>query len=268
MQAPNLFVAEKTPKGTMGAQMTDYISFEKKGPSVLPLAAGSGLYHLWLITLLISVVVFSARPQIDLAFSSIFYLDGRFSATEMPLLESIRKSIWTGSAALGIVSLLSLLIAVIREQFLGISYRVWNTVVAVYVLGPGLMANIILKNYWGRARPANINEFGGTADFTPALMPANECAKNCSFVSGETSGAVAFAVGVWVLSDRVKNFQLRQGLRGIAIFVAVVAAILRVAQGRHFLSDVVFAALIVSGLGLLFEYYRRKSSPIYQETIE
>ncbi len=54
-------------------------------------------------------------------------------------------------------------------------------------LGPGLLANTLLKDHWGRARPTQIEEFGGSRHFTPAPLPAAECPQNCSFVSGHAA---------------------------------------------------------------------------------
>ena len=45
--------------------------------------------------------------------------------------------------------------------------RLWGFVVALYVLGPGLIVNALLKSYWGRARPAAV--FEGEARFTEAV---------------------------------------------------------------------------------------------------
>ncbi|QLQ19882.1 MAG: phosphatase PAP2 family protein [Exiguobacterium profundum] len=65
-------------------------------------------------------------------------------------------------------------------------------VLAVYALGTGVLVHGLLKAYWGRARPAQVTEFGGIAAFTPPWLISQECTRNCSFVSGEVSGAVAF----------------------------------------------------------------------------
>ncbi|KJV10113.1 hypothetical protein VZ95_07070, partial [Elstera litoralis] len=59
-------------------------------------------------------------------------------------------------------------------------------------LGPGLLANTILKDNWGRARPSHLSEFGGTKSFSPPLIPADQCPKNCAFVSGDAAGGFAF----------------------------------------------------------------------------
>ena len=55
-------------------------------------------------------------------------------------------------------------------------------------LGPGLLVNGLLKEHWSRPRPGEVVEFGGSLAPTP-WDPRGRCEQNCSFVSGETSGA-------------------------------------------------------------------------------
>ena len=73
---------------------------------------------------------------------------------------------------------------------------------------------------------------------------AGECARNCAFVSGEGAGAVALAIAAAALAPRSRS--LRAGLAG----VATTACALRVATGRHFLSDVVFGAFAMAFLAM------------------
>ncbi len=76
-----------------------------------------------------------------------------------------------------------------RGGLVGLAQARWCFLIAVLAIGPGLVANVMLKDNWGRARPRQVVEFGGTKHFTPPLVPARECARNCSFVSGEASSA-------------------------------------------------------------------------------
>lgn len=215
---------------------------------------------LWFIALLVSAVLFSAAPQIDIVISSLFYWDGGFIGSRSTILEAVRQVIWTTASGVGLFALFGLLVAVLRGSFLGSSGQIWNIVVTVYVLGPGVMANLLLKSYWGRARPVNVMEFGGSADFTPALLATDACAANCSFVSGEASGATAAAVAIWLFSAPIPTLWLRNCVRGFAIAIAVVGSGLRVVAGGHFMSDVVFAVLIVTGLAVFLLWYRGRAA--------
>jgi lipid A 4'-phosphatase len=111
--------------------------------------------------------------------------------------------------------------------FLGLTYGV----------GPGLIVNLLLKNYWGRARPEAIEAFGGLDPYTPAWVPSD--AGGASFVSGEVSIAAAACAVALLARGRTRVVLF---LAGFAL--ASLIGTVRMAQGGHFLSDVVFAMLL------------------------
>src|SRR5262249_33116625 len=61
--------------------------------------------------------------------------------------------------------------------------------IATLALGPGLLVNVILKDHWGRPRPIDVTQFGGRQHFVAWWDPRGNCPANCSFVSGDVSGA-------------------------------------------------------------------------------
>lgn len=141
------------------------------------------------------------------------------------------------------------------------SNRALTFAVLAYVIGPGLVANALLKDHWGRARPRQITQFGGHAHFTPPLEITDQCTRNCSFVSGEGSAMVTMAlVAVLLLAPRLRPAQRIWLIAGVSAY-ALSGSALRVAFGGHFLSDTIFAALlmgvIVPGLWLVFAGGRR-----------
>lgn len=103
----------------------------------------------------------------------------------------------------------------------------------VMLLGPGLLVNGIFKAEWGRARPHQVVEFGGDKTFTAALVRTDQCEKNCSFVSGHASMGFYLIALAWVFRDP------RWLWAGILLGAYV--GLGRMAQGGHFLSDVVFS---------------------------
>jgi membrane-associated phospholipid phosphatase len=106
-------------------------------------------------------------------------------------------------------------------------------------LGPGLLVNLLLKDHWHRPRPVQVEAFGGTMPFRPYYRADGACRRNCSFVSGEGSTAV------WCLAPALLA---PPPLQTAAVLAAVAfsagTCVLRMAFGGHFLSDVVFAALL------------------------
>lgn len=113
-------------------------------------------------------------------------------------------------------------------------------------LGPGLMVNGILKAYSGRPRPVQTNLFGG--DFTPAGTFVGECAKNCSFVSGEASGAGWLLCLLFLLPARMRIW-----VGPPLVAASLTMAGLRVAVGSHLVSDALLGWLlaIILFMGLL-----------------
>ncbi len=102
------------------------------------------------------------------------------------------------------------------------------------LLGAGLLVNAVFKDQWGRARPAQVQEFGGERTFTPAWVVSDQCPKNCSFVCGDAS--VGFGLLAFAFVSRHRRAWFVAGL-----LTGGALGLMRMAQGGHFLSDVVFA---------------------------
>lgn len=117
--------------------------------------------------------------------------------------------------------------------------RVALYLLLVMIVGPGLLVNSVFKDHWGRARPSQVVEFGGSKQFTRAAIPADQCPKNCSFVSGHASVGFYFLALAFVVPRR-RALWLALGT-GLGLGIGLV----RIMQGGHFLSDVVFCGIIV-----------------------
>lgn len=121
-------------------------------------------------------------------------------------------------------------------------------------LGPGVLANVILKDNWGRPRPIEVSEFGGPLKFVPWWDPRGECPKNCSFVAGEPSGAF------WTLAPAALVPPPWRALAyGAALAFGAAVGLVRVGGGGHFVSDVVFSGVFMFLLiwlmhGLLYRW--------------
>lgn len=207
---------------------------------------------------LVSVLVFELRPGIDIAVSRFFYAPATgFRLANDPAAVAARWIIWRLSEAIVFLSLAGLLAAAFRRRIAGIEPRRWGFVALLYLAGPLFLVNGILKTYSGRARPADTVEFGGHAQFTAPFRIADQCLRNCSFVSGEGAAAVALAIAVAILVSapalRLPPATRRVYIRGAAI-VALMGSFLRLATGRHFLSDTIFAALLVGIIALILHY--------------
>ncbi|MBT8408140.1 MAG: phosphatase PAP2 family protein, partial [Alphaproteobacteria bacterium] len=162
---------------------------------MMPRKAIVGALWLVAVTVLFFAGLFTAIPSADIDVSAMFFAGDSFLANDNAALQAFREAIWWLAILLTLFSAFMLgLMAIRRPPTQRIGTRVWGFVCLTYILAPGVLANVILKDHWGRARPRSITDFGGSSDFTPALEMADQCVRNCSFVSGEASGVIATAL--------------------------------------------------------------------------
>lgn len=207
--------------------------------------------HLWALILgagALLAAIFSLWPGIDLAASRWFFAGDGFALRDNTAVETLRHVLRLMITLIFPLALLCWGWSVFRAPVLGAGSRFWAYVATLFLLGPGLIVNVGLKGYWGRPRPADSAEFGGALEFTPALVPGGGCLANCSFVSGEAAGATAAALSVAMLTRGWRHRRLILVLTWAAALFVIAQ---RVASGRHYLSDVLFAALIVWALALI-----------------
>lgn len=202
----------------------------------------------------IVAMIFLIWPGIDLWFSGLFYdaQDG-FWLAQLASVNHLREFIWK----LIILTFLCALGALIFTKAFRTTTpelnKVWEVATLTYVLGPMLLTDVILKSHWGRARPSSVTDFGGSAEFSPPFVVSDQCADNCSFVSGEGSGVTALLITVFLVVRNSAPSRYSRFVTCAAFAVAFAGLALRILMGRHFLSDTICAVLFVTmiALGLL-----------------
>jgi lipid A 4'-phosphatase len=195
------------------------------------------------VVVALSLVVFWLAPSVDLWTSGLFYDPGHgFALNAWPPLQILEGSIrWITWAILAIATVGAGWLTLRGRPLWLLDRNALIFLVAATAVGPGMVVNTVLKDYWGRARPYQIEAFGGVKAFTPAPLPADQCARNCSFVSGHA--ALGFSlIGFAFLLPAGRS---RQVAACAALGFGGLVGLGRVAAGRHFLSDVVDAGLIV-----------------------
>lgn len=185
--------------------------------------------------------LFIAFPEIDLWASSLLHSPGAgFMLTNNRFFEWLHKNLAIIVAPALLIGLAYLLLGGWRGAPSWLAGRRKQAAFALLalVIGPGLLVNSLFKDQWGRARPSQIIQFDGSRQFTPAWLPSDQCARNCSFVCGDAS--VGFALlSLGFISRRPRRWLFA----GLAMGGAL--GLMRMAQGGHFLSDVIFSFFVV-----------------------
>jgi len=213
-------------------------------------------------------IVFAVYPQFDIELAALFYNPATHTF-------SADRSAWMSHARDAASWLITLLVAPAFLAILGklilprrrmlIAGRAALFLIVTLALGPGVLANGILKEHWARMRPEDVTQLGGTEHFTPWWDPRGPCPENCSFIAGEPSGAF------WTLAPAaLAPPQWRLLAYGAALAFGAAMSVLRMAAGAHFFTDGVFAGvfmfLVVWTLhGLI---YRWRPTRLTDEAIE
>jgi len=212
------------------------------------------------IALIVAVVVgvlFGIYPRLDLDISAHFYNRqiNLFVVNAQPWVMNARAAARWVTALIVAPACLAIIGKLLMPRLrMLISGRAALFLVLTLALGPGVLANLILKDHWGRARPIDVTELGGTFRFTAWWDPRGNCPDNCSFIAGEPSGAF------WTLAPAaLAPPQWRLLAYGGALAFGAAVGLLRIAAGGHFFSDVVFAGvfmflLIWTAHGLMFRW--------------
>ena len=186
-------------------------------------------------------LVFGLRPDLDLKLAALFFdpeRGGFWRAYDPSYLRARDAAVWL-TTLVAMPASIALAVKFVRPRRpLLIPGRAIVLMLLTLALAPGVVANLVLKEHWGRPRPIDVAEFGGDEHFRPWWDPRGDCPKNCSFVAGEPAGAF------WTLAPAaVVAPQWRALGYAVALAFGSAVGVLRMAAGAHFFSDVVFAGV-------------------------
>lgn len=197
---------------------------------------------------LMSALVLLAFPAIDISISRIFFEQG-FHLKDQWWYSLVRDGL-TYLLGLSMIAILGIYVfnRLSKRDLCRIDGRKVSYLFLVLIFGAGLVVNVIFKDSFGRARPRDIDEFGGSKQFTPAFVISDQCDTNCSFSSGEgAAGFFSLALAL-ALSRRRAVLLAALGLGGLVSF-------LRVAAGAHFFSDTIVSFFVMLIFTDVLYYY-------------
>ena len=115
--------------------------------------------------------------------------------------------------------------------------RIFLVILLTSIVGGGLIVNAALKNYWGRPRPNQTEDFGGRWQYHPVYEPGIP-GKGKSFPCGHCTMGYLFITFLYLR----RKTPVIAGIGGVFGFVYGTAiGIGRVLQGAHFPTDVIWS---------------------------
>ena len=192
----------------------------------------------------VAALAFGLFPALDLTISGLFYpvhdANGNMFAWRLsPVLSTAHNiALNAGFVMVAPAQLAPVIKLLFPRMRMLISGRAVIFLVSTMLIGPGIVTNVVLKDYWGRPRPIDVTQFGGQQHFVPWWDPRGDCPNNCSFVSGDVATA-AWAFAPAALAPP----QYRAVAYGAALALTAFMAVIRVMAGAHSPSDTIFAGV-------------------------
>ena len=177
-------------------------------------------------------------PSVDLAVAGYFF-DGKSFLRDQWWQVFLHEALgyYLGACLIGI-SALYVINRIFKRRICNVCGRRVLYAFLVLIVGAGLIVNVALKDNFGRARPRDVAEFGGTKQFTPAFVVSHECKTNCSFSSGDAAGGF-FSIAMALALTRRRVFL------AAAVALGALIALARISSGAHFFSDTVVSFFVM-----------------------
>ena len=202
------------------------------------MSSGRFWAELWMVLVLLVIATgLLAHSGADLRLSACFYRAGGW-----PIGEQFPwKLLYRIDRIPAVLLAFGWLVVAIRNVTAP-SLRQWRRagifMVLLLILGPGLLVNSVFKEHWGRPRPRDVIQLGGSKEFLQPWQPGIS-GKGRSFPSGHSSAAFYLATP-WFVYRRRKPLAARCWLWGGVVF-GLLMSVARITQGGHFLTDCLWA---------------------------
>lgn len=201
---------------------------------------------------MIILILTPFTPWLDMAIATYFYDSKQFVAN------GITDNLFDyGVVPAQVAAVLAVFFYLL--SFVHSYWKMWRKACLVLILtmavGEGFIVHGVLKDHWGRPRPKQVEQFGGMQEFRPYYKPNffNQPEPSKSFVCGHC-GMGFFFLAFTVLGFRYHN----QGLIWFGLVAGLglgfIMGISRMAQGGHFLTDVLWSGFIIWLSAILSDY--------------
>lgn len=199
---------------------------------------------LWILPLLLLAAGTAAAWvfNLDLSISRLVYVPG--AAQPWPIGNTdvarfLERWVWVPAAALTAAAAVLIAAGVRRRQ--RPLLRAGLILLLSLALGPLFLVNTVIRPHFGRPRPQDVTEFGGSDRLHPVLWPS--FGEGAGFPSGHAAAAFALLLPFFALRRISRRLALAALLAGLAYGWLI--GFVRIAHGRHFFTDVLWSGGIV-----------------------
>ena len=196
----------------------------------------------WIYPTLIVLFLAPFTPYLDLEFENYFYSIGNDPISHFvsnPLTDFVYDFL-----PLPIMGFLILCGLLFLLSFFALKplRNPMMVIMLTTILGSGLLVHVAAKEVWGRPRPKQVENYGGNQPYRPIWKPEyNPPEPSKSFSCGHcTLGFVFFSL--YLVGIRIRSRYLQILGLTLALFLGFLFGFVRMAQGAHFFSDVIFSA--------------------------
>lgn len=195
---------------------------------------------------LVTGMFFVIYPEVDIWISSLFYQPADdFYLRKQVLIDLVYEGIPVFSWIVFLALLGSFLGTFRKPVIFGLNRRAFLFLLLTMFSGPGLLT-MAFKDNWHRARPHQIEQFGGELQFSRAFEISDQCDVNCSFYSGHPTSIYFLIAFAMLLKNRKQKIVAALSLSG-----GFLVGMVRVIQGGHFFSDIIISGFMITATAYL-----------------